>query len=104
MVGIVASKDQINSGAVPNGIVLTDTQTPGVMTMTGTFGGETQFLTGYNLQTVHTSSVAVIPEGKNLLSYEQDWVEGSTVPEPMSFVLIGTGLLGLGLLRRRVRG
>ena len=101
LVGIIASKDQINSGSVPNGIVVTDTQTPGVMTSTGTFGGETQFISGYNLQTVHTSSVAVIPVGRNLLSFEQDWFEGSTVPEPVSFVLIGTGLLGLGLLRRR---
>jgi hypothetical protein len=37
------------------------------------------------------------------LSYEQDFVQ-SSIPEPVSFILIGTGLLGLGLLRRRARG
>jgi len=105
LVAIIASKDQINTGSIPNGIVVTDTQTPGVMVSTGSFGGETQFISGYSLQTVHTSSVAVIPVGLNLLSYEQNWIEstGSQIPEPMSFVLIGTGLLGLGLVRRRAR-
>jgi hypothetical protein len=34
----------------------------------------------------------------------QGFLGSTAVPEPMSFVLIGTGLLGLGLLRRRARG
>ena len=80
------SKAQINTGSVPTGIVVTDTQTPGVMVSTGSFGGETELITGYNLQTVHTSSVAVIPAGFNSLSYEQNWVEslGLELPEPTS--------------------
>ncbi|MEN6536650.1 MAG: hypothetical protein ABFD89_23545 [Bryobacteraceae bacterium] len=104
-VAIVLSKDQMNSGGVPNGITINDTQTgvtPSPLAMTGTLGGETVFSNAYNLQTVHTSSVATIPVGRNLLSYEQDFFEGSSIPEPVSFVLIGSGLLGVGLLRRRV--
>lgn len=103
---IVLSKDQINTGGVPNGIIINDTQTgvtPSPLVTSGTIGGETAFSNSYNLQTIHTSSVATIPAGRNLLSYEQDWFQGSSIPEPMSFVLIGTGLLGLGLMRRRVR-
>ena len=99
---IILSKDQMNSGGVPNGITINDTQTGvGVLALTGTIGGETVFSSGYNLQTVHTSSIATVPQGRSLLSYEQDWFEGA-IPEPVTFVLIGSGLLGLGLLRRRV--
>jgi hypothetical protein len=106
LVALVQSKDQINSGAVPNGIIVNDTQTgvtPSPIVTQGTIGGETAFSNTYNLQSITTTSIATIPANKNLLSYEQDFFEGSTIPEPMSFVLIGTGLLGLGLLRRRVR-
>jgi hypothetical protein len=103
---LVLSKDQMNSGGVPNGITINDTQTgvtPSPLALTGTIGGEIVSSNAYNLQTVHTSSVATIPAGRNLLSYEQDWFEAdTTVPEPVSFVLIGSGLPGLLLLRRRV--
>jgi hypothetical protein len=102
---LVQSKDQINSGGVPNFITVNDTQTgvtPSPLALTGTVGGETVFSNLYDLQTIHTSSVATIPVGRNLLSYEQDFFE-QVAPEPVSFILIGSGLLGLGLLRRRVR-
>jgi len=102
-VAIVASKDQMNSGAVipPNGVSVVDTQTPGTMTMLGTPTGETQFIGPYLLGTVNTSSVGVIPAGKTITSYEQDFFEGSAAPEPATFGLIGGALLGLGLLGRK---
>jgi hypothetical protein len=106
LVALIQSKDQMNTGFVPTSLTISDTQTGvGVLALTATAGGETVFSNLYNLQTIHTSSVATIPAGLNLLSYEQDWIErtASTVPEPVSLVLIGSGLLGLGLLRRRVR-
>jgi hypothetical protein len=82
LVAIVGSKDQMNSGFAST-IVINDIQTgvtPSPMTMTG--GIQTVFSNPYNLQTVHTVSTATIPVGENLLSYEQDFFEVTTAPEP----------------------
>ena len=104
LVAIIQSKDQMNSGAIPNGVSVTDFQTgvtPSPLTLSGATGIETIFSDLYSLQSVHTETTATVGAGSNLLSYEQLFIESTGVPEPMSFVLIGSGLLGLGLLRRR---
>ncbi|MEN6536154.1 MAG: hypothetical protein ABFD89_21010 [Bryobacteraceae bacterium] len=78
---IVGSKDQMNPGALNSTIVINDMQTgvtPAPMTMTGAVN--TVFSNPYNLQTVHTVSTATIPEGQNLLSYEQDFFEAVIAP------------------------
>ena len=52
-----------------------------------------------------TEAYVLIPQGSPIQwtgqVFEYGTVSASAVPEPMSFVLIGTGLVGLGLLRRR---
>ena len=105
LVAIIQSKDQMNSGSIPNTVTINDIQTgvtPSPLVLSGAGAGiETVFSDLYNLQTVHTVSTATVGAGSNLLSYEQDFVESTGIPEPVSFVLIGSGLLGLGLLRRR---
>jgi hypothetical protein len=42
-----------------------------------------------------------VPFGDELSSFSQSFHTG--VPEPMTFVLIGTGLVGIGWIRRRTR-
>lgn len=103
---IYQSKDQMFTVPSNNLSTAMDYQvgvTPYPLSMTS--GSETVYSTIYNLQTIHTATTATIVGTSNMNSYEQSWFEntGSGVPEPMSFVLIGSGLVGLGLMRRRTR-
>jgi hypothetical protein len=101
---IFQSKDQINTGSIPNSIVVTDTQTVGTMTMNGAaVGNETKEITYPGVVSINTSTVAVIPAGNGMQSYEQDWFENTAAPEPVSLLLVGAGLLGLGFVQRRRR-
>ena len=102
---IFASKDQIDSGLVPNNVVMTDIQTGvGTLTTRGlTTAAETLQVSYPGLQSITTTSTATIAGGNGLLSFEQEWFEsiGSSTPEPAAMFLVGTGILGLSLLRRR---
>jgi hypothetical protein len=105
-VSIFASKDQIDSGLLPNGVVMTDVQTGvGTLTTTGVAGSETLQVSYPGLQSITTSSAATIPTGSGLLSFEQEWFESTAnaTPEPITMLLAGAGLLCLGFLQRRPR-
>jgi len=104
LAAIIQSTDQMNSGEIPNGDTLNAIQTgvtPSPLVLSGATGIETVYSNLYNLQTVRTATTATVAAGSNLLSYEQNFVESTGIPEPVSFVLIGAGLVGLALSRRR---
>ena len=106
--GIVirTSKDQIDTGLLPNGVVMRDIQTGvGTLTTQGLAGLETTQVSYGGTQSITTTSTATIPNGSGLLSFEQEWFEQVPVPEPAATLMVGSGLLSLGLLRlRRQRG
>jgi hypothetical protein len=70
-----------------------------------TTGGQTAQLIypGTGVASVTTTSVATIPTGKFIDSYEQRFFETVGVPEPSMLLLLGCGLLSLGLIRRRIK-
>lgn len=110
LVAIIAAKDQINSGLVPNGVVVTDVQTPNtggaytIATM-GLVNLETIQVAVPNATSIRTVSSASFSNPSDLLaSYEQSWFQSQIpgqIPEPFSMSLIGGGLLLLGFRRFR---
>ncbi len=44
-----------------------------------------------------------VTQGGALTTFTQSWETGGQVPEPASMLLIGTGFIALGMLRRRAR-
>lgn len=118
---IIQSKDQINSG-ITTAVSMFDTQTNGPggspigispVTLLGA-SVETVFLggdaeTNYpGVTTIHTQSVATIGKSKKgvqgeLQSYEQDFYEGLSIPEPAPYFLLAGGLMLLGLASKRVK-
>jgi PEP-CTERM motif len=103
LVTIFASKDQIDSGGIPNGTKVTDTQSIGVLTVNGlSTANETMQVSYSPVTAVTTSSAVTIPTGSLLLKYDQTFFEntGTGVPEPATYGLLGGGLLLLGAMRR----
>lgn len=107
---IVMTKDQINSGMVPNSVVVNDLQTPNVgspvtLTTRGMSGQETMQMPLSSASMVSTFTTATIPSGNLIQSYEQDWFE-SGVPEPASLYNLAGGacvLFGLLRFKKKVR-
>jgi len=99
--------DQIFAGAArsTNNVTATDTESAGItphpVSLSATTGagmfGQTDM---YTLNTVSTSTNFSVASLKDLNQYRQVFYSTS-VPEPVTFLLIGSGLIGLAFLRRR---
>ena len=103
-VNITASKDQMNAGMdnPTNLVKVVDTQSAGTLSLDAlATGDETRQITYAGRQSVNTSSVATVPTGGQILSYEQDFFETTVnLPEPASLLFMGIGLVVIGGIGR----
>jgi len=102
----------IDLGVARNNAVVTEVACTGPITAGVCSGTELGYLTVYSggtgsIEFVEPSNLTYIWKdigvgpGGELSAFTQSF---HVVPEPMTFALIGAGLLGLGLLRRKMRG
>ena len=93
--------DQMMLGSTANGTTVAWTHSNGVNfnLSQGSTTGSTMFP---GVTSIDSLATVTIPGGSYLVSLEEDYTQIAT-PEPMTFVLIGSGLVGLGLIRRRTR-
>lgn len=101
---LVKATEQIN-GQIPSSVAgsITEGANPTVninLSGSGASATLTENLTAATSLTKVATFTGVDSNNK-FFSYESDVVQ-SAVPEPMTFSLMGAGLLGLGLLRKRI--
>jgi len=91
--------ETVRPGGVPPGISFH-------VDSTGPFASTVTFPSAVSLVTVSKDLVVIIPPNQagtaTITSFREGFSEN--IPEPVGGFLIGSGLLGLGLLRRRIRG
>ncbi len=110
VVGLVQSTDYLNTGAIANLDTAVDNQTglptnvtPNPLSTAGCSGCGLKTSDPYLLTSIHTATTVTVPTvgGRPVSTFEQDFA--SIAPEPVTFVLIGSGLIGLAFVRRRFR-
>jgi hypothetical protein len=101
---IIGVTDQMMLGPTANSSTTSWTHSNGYNFNLSQGGSTTGSSLFPGVTSVDSLAVVTIPGGTGsyVVSLEEDFTQIST-PEPMTFVLIGTGLVGLGLIRRRVR-
>jgi uncharacterized repeat protein (TIGR01451 family) len=76
---ITASKDQIDTGLIPDGTSVTDTQTAATLTLSGSTAANQGAQAIYaGVTSLTTTSVVTIPQGSLLLSYSQLFYENTS--------------------------
>lgn len=97
---ITAALDQFNVGPGANAATLTSAKSNGI-TFNLTSGSATQSATFPAVTTLHSAATATIPANAFIISLEEQYQQEVVIAEPMTFLMIGTGLASLGFLRRR---
>ena len=103
---ITQIQDQIQTSTLggiqlPNTSTAVVTHTPGgVVNLSGTTSGQSGAATINNV--TDTVSFVYTPGADGKIADASFGISQAAIPEPMTFSLMGAGLLGLGLLRKRI--
>lgn len=105
---IVGATDQFMLGPLSNVSIARSLKGPGgtIATLNLNQANPTQSVMFTGVKSLQSLTTVTVPPGSGLnfvASLEEDYIQSNAIPEPMTFGLIGTGLLALGLIRRRAR-